>query len=159
MRALSCQSAWWSWPVELLTCVYWTRPAPHYPGRTSCLPSFTFPSLSLSHAFFFTLFLSITITPFVCLSPSFSTEYHFLFSFSPFVFLKPTSPPLSCTVNFFWLSSLLLFFYYPFVSLLPLSCCPFLFCIILGLLFVSPSVFGLKPRCLYGGVLLFSAPG
>lgn len=125
MRALGCQSAWWSWPVEQLTCVYWTRPAPHYPGRTPCLPPFSF-SLLLS----FTLFKSISITPVVW--PS-----HFLLhslSFFFFFFLDFINPILLAALYILFslalrpcssISPILLF---PFSIL---TRCPFLFCIIL----------------------------
>lgn len=107
MRALSCQSARWSRPVELLTCVYWTRPAPHYPGRTPCLPPFFF------HYFF--LFLSISFSLFC--------QYCFYF-LKPFSTFPPSSSP-RCPVQFIFSGSPLLVF--------PLSLFshrPFLFCII-----------------------------
>ena len=120
MSALSCQSAWWSWPVELLTCVYWTRRTPHYPGRTPRLPPFSlfFLSPSLFHFVFVHFYQS--------LCPS--SPHHFLFSFS---LLKSTAtfpaPP-----QFFSLLSYMVYFplllHHPFVSRPPLfSCCPFLF--------------------------------
>jgi len=123
VRALSCQSARWSWPVELLTCVYWTRPAPFYPGRTSCLPAFPF-SLPLSHAFSFTPFLSLSTIPFVCLalSPRLLKQYHFLFS-STVIFSNPP-PPFPSVLLSAVLYSLFFLAFFPVFPFLLVFCFP-----------------------------------
>lgn len=120
MRAFCCQSAWWSVPVKLLTCVYWTRPAPRNPGRTSRLPCL----------FFFSTFLPCFLFHFVfvffhhslCLSCAFSPFQRFFYFF--YFFKSAPFPPQlfslpSCTVLFSRLSSLLLLFYYSFLAALP----------------------------------------
>lgn len=139
MRALSCQSAWWSWPVEQLTCVYWTRPAPHYPGRTPCLPPFSF-SLLLS----FTLLKSISITPFVCLS-------HFLLHNIIFFFFDFINPILLAALYILFSLAFLpaplyrLSFCFPS----PSSPAVHFYFVLFGDLFVRPS--GLNPRRLFAG--------
>lgn len=90
MRALSCQSAWWSWSVELLTCVYWTRPATTQGEHLVSLSLFFFLSPMLSLCF--CLFLSFPLSFFLTLSPCLSPQYSFLFSFSLFYFLNPPLP-------------------------------------------------------------------
>lgn len=92
------------------------------------LPFSSSPPLSpmLSLSLCFCLFLSFSLSVLLAPSPCLSTQYCLLFSFSLLFFLNPPLPfppkffsLLSCMVYFFWLSSLFLFFYYPFVSLLP----------------------------------------
>lgn len=76
------------------------------------------PILFLLLLFSFTLFMSVSIILFVCLS---CTIFHLslLFCKPTLAFPPCSSPPLSCTVYFLWLSSLLLFFFHTFVSPLP----------------------------------------
>lgn len=133
-----------------------------------CLLDKTFPALPREHTlspllFFlllsFTLFQSISINPFVCLSRSFLAQYVFLFYFSFFFFwVKPNLPAVLCTLFFLNLYTLLLFFCYPFSFPTPsLPRCPFLILYYFG---TSLSALRLKPHCLFaGGVHLSSAPG
>lgn len=146
MRALSCQSGWWSWPVEPLTCVYWTRPAPQYPGKTPRLPPFfLFLSFFLFHFVF--VFLPFLLSVFLAL-PSHNITFYLLLSFIFETHRCLSSlffSPLSRTVYFLWLS--LPCSSFSAILLFPLSLfsrCPFLFCIILGPLCQSFRV--LKPR-------------
>lgn len=103
-------------------------------------------SLSPWHAFSFTLFLSISIIPFVCLSRAYPAQYPFLFRL-PLLFFKSTaafprrSSPLSpAQFIFSGLSSLLLFSRHPLVSLLPLLPLSVFYFVLFWDLFVSPEV-------------------
>lgn len=104
MSALSCQLSWWSWPVELLTCVYWTRLPARCPGKTPRFAPFTF--LFPSFLPCFCLRPSIYLSVLLASPPSILKHFD---SAIIFYFFKVIILPSYSFVSFFFSPRLLLF--------------------------------------------------